>query len=41
MRTVGEKAARHGVRRLVHAHIGRPTLRAIDAGAKPEVGELG
>ncbi|QKV90622.1 hypothetical protein HUT19_01625 [Streptomyces sp. NA02950] len=38
VRTVGEQAARHEVRRLVYAHIGRPTLRAIDAGAKPEVG---
>ncbi|GAA3776151.1 MBL fold metallo-hydrolase [Streptomyces chiangmaiensis] len=41
VRTVGEQAARHGVRRLVYAHIGRPTLRAIDAAAKPEVGEWG
>jgi hypothetical protein len=39
--TVGEQAARHGVRRLVYAHIGRPTLRAIDARAVPEVGEWG
>ncbi|MER6350396.1 MBL fold metallo-hydrolase [Streptomyces sp. NPDC001634] len=39
--TVGEQAERHGVRRLVYAHIGRPTLRAIDAGAKPQVGEWG
>ncbi|MGW9026126.1 MBL fold metallo-hydrolase [Streptomyces sp. NPDC055722] len=41
VRTVGEQAARHGVRRLVYAHIGRPTLRALEAGAKPEVGEWG
>ncbi|MFE9008465.1 MBL fold metallo-hydrolase [Streptomyces sp. NPDC007875] len=41
VRTVGEQAARHGVRRLVYTHIGRPTLCAIDAGAKPEIGEWG
>jgi hypothetical protein len=41
VRTVGEQAARHGVRRLIYAHIGRPTLQAIDAGAKPQVGEWG
>lgn len=41
VRTVGEQAARHGVRRLVYAHIGRPTLRAIEAGVTPEVGEWG
>jgi len=34
-------AQRLGVRRLVLAHIGRPTLRAIDAGWKPGFGELG
>ncbi|MFI1332988.1 hypothetical protein ACH4U7_23340 [Streptomyces sp. NPDC020845] len=28
-------------RPLVHAHIGRPALRAIEAGAKPEAGEWG
>lgn len=37
-----EAAARaHGVRRLVFAHIGRPTLRAMDAGLRPEFGEWG
>ncbi|MBZ9639236.1 hypothetical protein [Streptomyces sp. PSKA30] len=39
--TVAEQAVRHGVRRLVYAHIGRPTLRAIDDGAKPPAGEWG
>lgn len=39
--TVAEQAVRHGVRRLVYAHIGRPSLRAIDAGSKPPVGEWG
>ena len=41
VRAIGELATRHGVRRLVYAHIGRPTLRAIDAGLKPPVGEWG
>jgi hypothetical protein len=41
VRAVGEQAVRHGVRRLVYAHIGRPTLRAMDAGLKPSVGEWG
>ncbi|UUU26370.1 MBL fold metallo-hydrolase [Streptomyces sp. DSM 40750] len=39
--TIAEQAVRHGVRRLVYAHIGRPSLRAIDAGCKPPVGEWG
>lgn len=38
---VAEDAQRHGVRRLVLAHIGRPTIRAIDAGERPPFGELG
>jgi hypothetical protein len=38
---VGREAERHGVRRLVYAHIGRPCLRAIDAGLEPEYGEWG
>ncbi|MGP3978906.1 MBL fold metallo-hydrolase [Streptomyces sp. 8N114] len=38
---VAEQAARHGVRRLVYAHIGRPTLRAMDAGLAPDAGEWG
>jgi hypothetical protein len=41
VRAVAEQAARYGVRRLVYAHIGRPSLRAIDTGAKPPVGEWG
>jgi hypothetical protein len=36
-----ERARQLGVRRLVFAHIGRPTLRAIDAGAVPPYGEIG
>ncbi|MGW0707401.1 MBL fold metallo-hydrolase [Streptomyces sp. NPDC002643] len=41
VRTVAEQAVRHGVRRLVLAHIGRPSLRAFDAGPRPAVGEWG
>lgn len=36
-----EQARRAGVRRLVFAHIGRPTIRAIDAGKLPPFGEIG
>ncbi|SCK53634.1 Beta-lactamase superfamily domain-containing protein [Streptomyces sp. WMMB 322] len=38
---VGAEAVRHGVRRVVYAHIGRPCIRAMDAGLTPEVGEWG
>jgi hypothetical protein len=38
---VAEQAARHGVRRLVFAHIGRPTIAALDAGQVPPFGEIG
>jgi hypothetical protein len=38
---VAASARRRGVRRLVFAHIGRPTIRAIDAGLRPPFGELG
>jgi hypothetical protein len=34
-------ARRLGVRRLVFAHLGRPTIRAMDAGARPPFGEFG
>jgi hypothetical protein len=36
-----EQARAHGVRRLVFAHIGRPTIRAIDRGERPSFGEWG
>ena len=39
--TVAEQAVRHGVRRLVFAHIGRPTITALDAGHVPPYGEIG
>jgi len=38
---VSRAARRLGVRRLVFAHIGRPTIRAIDAGLRPPFGEFG
>ena len=38
---VAADAQRAGVRRLVLAHVGRPTIRAVDAGARPPYGELG
>lgn len=38
---VAEEARRRGVRRLVFAHLGRPTLRALDRGDRPPFGEIG
>jgi hypothetical protein len=38
---VAEEARARGVRRLVLAHLGRPTLRALDAGELPPFGEIG
>jgi GNAT superfamily N-acetyltransferase len=38
---VAETARRRGIGRLVFAHIGRPTLRAIDQGKTPPFGEIG
>ena len=35
---VAEAARRHRVGRLVFAHIGRPTIRAIDRGERPPFG---
>jgi hypothetical protein len=37
---VAEAARRHRVGRLVFAHIGRPTIRAIDRGERPTFGEF-
>ena len=37
---VAEAARTLGVRRLVFAHIGRPTIRAIDGGETPPFGEF-
>ncbi|MFI2367560.1 MBL fold metallo-hydrolase [Streptomyces sp. NPDC018833] len=38
---IGPEAVRHRIRRLVYAHIGRPCLRAMDAGRRPGWGEWG
>ena len=38
---VAEEAREHRVRRLVFAHLGRPTLRALDRGDRPPFGEIG
>lgn len=38
---VARAARAHSVRRLVFAHLGRPTIAAIDAGARPDFGEFG
>jgi hypothetical protein len=38
---VSAAAREAGVRRLVFAHIGRPTIRALDAGLRPPFGEIG
>jgi len=38
---VAAEAARRGIGRLVYAHIGRPSLRAMDAGLRPAFGEWG
>jgi hypothetical protein len=37
---VAHAARRRGVKRLVFAHLGRPTLRALSLGKKPPFGEL-
>jgi hypothetical protein len=37
---VAEAARLHGVRRLAFAHLGRPTLRAMDLGLRPPFGEF-
>jgi hypothetical protein len=38
---VAARAQRAGVRRLVLAHVGRPTIRALDKGERLPFGELG
>jgi hypothetical protein len=39
VQTVARTAKRLGVRRLVFAHLGRPTLRALSGGERPPFGE--
>ncbi|HTY32263.1 MBL fold metallo-hydrolase [Mycobacterium sp.] len=41
VRDVATVARRAGVRRLVFAHIGRPSIRAIDRGERPPFGSWG
>lgn len=36
-----QQARRRGVRRLILAHVGRPTIRAMDAGERPPFGRFG
>jgi hypothetical protein len=38
---VAEAAQANRVRRLVFAHVGRPTIRALDRGERPPFGEIG
>lgn len=38
---IARVAERHHVKRLVFAHLGRPTLRAIDRGERSAFGEFG
>jgi hypothetical protein len=38
---VADQARRRGVRRLVLAHVGRPSIRAFDRGELPPFGEFG
>jgi hypothetical protein len=38
---VSRWAASTSIRRLVFAHVGRPTIRALDAGQRPPFGEIG
>jgi hypothetical protein len=38
---VAREAQARGVKRLVFAHLGRPTLRALDSGDRPPFGEIG
>jgi hypothetical protein len=41
VRSVAASAKEHRVKKLVFAHIGRPTIRALNAGKKPLFGEFG
>jgi hypothetical protein len=41
VRDTAAEAAAAGVHRVIYAHIGRPALRAIDAGLRPPGGEWG
>jgi hypothetical protein len=39
--SVAENAKQSGVKQLIFAHIGRPTIKAMNAGKKPPFGEFG
>jgi hypothetical protein len=41
VRDIAVAARAAGVRRLVFAHIGRPSIRAIDQGQRPPFGQWG
>jgi hypothetical protein len=38
---IARDALKYKIKRLVFAHIGRPTIKALDAGKLPVFGELG
>jgi hypothetical protein len=38
---VSRDAVKYHIKRLIFAHIGRPTIKAIDAGRQPSFGEFG
>ena len=40
VQAIARAAKRSGIKRLVFAHIGRPTLRALDRGLRPPFGEF-
>ena len=40
VQAIASAAKRSGIKRLVFAHIGRPTLRALDRGLRPPFGEF-
>jgi hypothetical protein len=41
VKQVAREARKYKIKRLIFAHIGRPTIRAIDAGELPPFGEFG
>ena len=38
---VSYDALKYHIKRLIFAHVGRPTIKAIDAGKRPPFGEFG
>jgi len=41
VQVVAQEAKQQRIKRLVFAHIGRPTIRALDAGKQPRFGQVG